>query len=193
MNKIELMQQKLHQLFQQLLHLASTCERLPIEQKQRIFPLQEPQYSTSSYELSDYTKELSNDLDRLEHHINQGGSLESTEYLCEQLAIKFKQLHFALNRLQKLRYHPSKLKQFVARQSEFKSKTTSLYQKLTQQQDYERQLEYKIRERELQLKQDNNNNLQLQNEILALKQRLGRCNQATYQIETAILQFEKRQ
>ena len=191
MSQVLEIQQKLRQLLTQLTEQAQRFEQLPLAQKQRIFPLQDPQFSSASCQLTDYTNELNSDLNRLQEQINKGGNLIAIEYLCEQLSFKFKQLHYALKRVSKLR-KPTTVKRFIAQNTQFKSRTTSLYQKLTQQQDYERQLEDKIRERELRLKNQPSSTAQLQNEILTLKQRLGRCKQATYQIETAILQYEKR-
>lgn len=194
MNKIEHMQQKLRHLLQLLIQQAQQCETLPLEQKQRYFPLQEPNYITSSYELCDYTQELSLDLQRLEEHIQNNSALQGIEFLCLQLSTKFKQLHYALNKLQKSSYsRPKKHKTKVAPQLAQLKSSSSLYQKLQQQQDFERQLEDKIRARQNQLKDTPGSSTQLQNEILILKQRLGRCKQATYQVENAIVKFEKGQ
>lgn len=191
-NKIQQFQEKLGLLLNQLEQTAKENDQLPLSLKQTVFPLQDPQFSAVSSQLSDYINELKQDLQQLDKQIEKEASLEKIEYVCEKLAIKFKTLHFAITKLSNKHFSKHKVRPRFVKPKEFISRTSSLYQKLTQQQGYERQLEDKIREKELQLKLQPMEDFRLNQDILTLKQRLGRCKQATYQIETAILQYEKR-
>ena len=66
-----------------------------------------------------------------------------------------------------------------------------LHTKLTEHQEFERRLINMISEREKHL-QKNNSSASLNNEVLALHQRLGRCRKAIYVIEVDIAKINKQ-
>ena len=75
-----------------------------------------------------------------------------------------------------------------------RKKSTDLYQKLAQHQDYERRLSSMIQDRELELTQAQGFTRQqeLQKEIAALENRLARCKNALYSIEKSIEKQEDK-
>ncbi len=68
--------------------------------------------------------------------------------------------------------------------------THHLHDKLTEHHEFERRLLSMISDREKNL-QKNNSSVQLNNELLALHQRLGRCRKAIYVIEVDIAKMNK--
>ncbi|MFM2484126.1 primosomal replication protein PriC [Celerinatantimonas yamalensis] len=189
-NKLE---QQLRLLHQQ----AQEKDSQGIYHAYQVLGRKDERFHCMSDQFVDYADELSADLVRLQQLQKKTQDIELLKHYCDQLCGKFVMLQTTL---QKLR--PKELttyKKVEAWQEQLKKAANSghlseLYAKLEQQKVFEERLTTQIEQqiRQLNKSQSIEQSAQLQQNILDLKQRHGRCQRATWQIEQLISQKQSR-
>lgn len=153
-------------------------------------------FTSLSDRFVDYADELITELEQLKKLTNRTRDQELIQLFCNRLCGKYLMLQRCLTRLKK----PQKTKTNIGHwQKQLKKISNSgnineLYAKLAQQREFEQRLAERINQQveALQRSNDTEQSARLQQQILELKQRYGRCQKATWQIEQQILKKQSR-
>lgn len=144
-------------------------------------------FTSLSDQFIDYANELITEFSQLKKLINKTNDQELIQLFCNRLCGKYLMLQRCLTRLKK----PHKVKTNIEHwQKQLKKISNSgnineLYAKLAQQREFEQRLTKRIAQQvdALERSNDTEQSARLQQQILELKQRYGRCQKATWQIE----------
>lgn len=145
----------------------------------------------------DYANELLSDLQRIKQLEEKTQDIDLLQLFYDRLCGKFMMLQEVIH------YNPPTKRSSAAKvqawQSQLKKAAKSgnvdqLYAKLTQQKEFEQRLVEQIEQQveHLQRVNDVKQSAQLQQQILDLKQRYGRCQRTTWQLEQLIQQKQSR-
>ncbi len=141
-----------------------------------------------------YLDEIDSNFAQLSRLVDENAALAQVSHLCGKILEQYSALSRAVGQPERkapVRKAVSKYEQMVRK---VVVSNQELYETLSQQKEFERRLEDMILAAEQalagarsQIQRD-----QLTDKVLQLRQRLGRCRQATWQVEETIRRVEKR-
>ncbi|WP_411991560.1 primosomal replication protein PriC [Agarivorans sp. DSG3-1] len=199
-----MVQLELQTLSQKLLHLKQQAEHRDLQGERSAYAktaVLDERFSCRSDLFSDYVTELEQDLNRIHLLSEKTQDLELLQLYCDRFVGKFAMLQSKIskaNRHAKQQAIPQqkRIQNWQKRLDKVMSSgnRSELHEKLSQQKQFEQQLEQKIAEKNQVLNRSNlkTDTARLSAEILSLKSRLGECQKTTWKLEQKINQIESR-